>query len=185
MLSHELLFAAVLIVSPPDSVSLTDAQPLHAALNSPLRALALKWELMDHREVDFLLANAQEFDSDLRLLQGRCHELAGAPLLCEAKRLPDRTTISDLMAFNRSYRDSLTSRLAVDKIHAEELQEAVRETDQLYQIWDTARDARCEYYFVSYRRQALQQLRDLVGAESFYQGQLPPNIPWWRIPIVD
>jgi hypothetical protein len=30
------------------------------------------------------------------------------------------------------------------------------------------------------RRQALKQLRTLIGAEAYYTGQLPPHVPLWR-----
>ena len=44
------------------------------------------------------------------------------------------------------------------------------------------RDARCEHFYVTYRRQSLAQLRDLIGLEAFYTGRLPPHVPLWRIP---
>jgi hypothetical protein len=67
-------------------------------------------------------------------------------------------------------------------MHADELRTIVAETDWLYRIYDALRDARCEYFYVTYRRQALAQLRDLVGMEAYYSGQLPPHVPLWRIP---
>jgi hypothetical protein len=47
------------------------------------------------------------------------------------------------------------------------------------------RDARCDYYYVAYRRQALQQLREAIGPQAFYSGRMPPHVPLWRIAIVD
>jgi hypothetical protein len=35
------------------------------------------------------------------------------------------------------------------------------------------------------RGQALQELRQLVGARAYYTAQLPPHVPLWRIPIAD
>lgn len=185
MFLFKCLYAAVLLTTPPDQLELSENHNLHETMAPTLRAIALEWELMDKREVGYVLSNPQDFNSDLKLLQGRYQSLIGAPLIFECKRFPDRDAVSDLMAFNRAYRDSLSTRLALDRVHAEDLQAALRETDELYRILDTVRDARCEYYYVTYRRQALQQLREMVGAQAFYSGQLPPNVPLWRIPVVD
>ena len=54
------------------------------------------------------------------------------------------------------------------------------ETDRLYLVWDAVRDARCDFYYVTVRRQALKKLRDLVGDEAYATGELPPNVPTWR-----
>jgi hypothetical protein len=43
------------------------------------------------------------------------------------------------------------------------------------------RDARCDYYYVTVRRLALKRLRELVGDEAYYAGNLPPCVPIWRL----
>ena len=66
-----------------------------------------------------------------------------------------------------------------------ELRTALQETDHLYYIWDTVRDARCEYYYVTVRRQALKRLRDLLGEEAYYTTKLPPFVPLWRFQSIN
>jgi hypothetical protein len=185
MFTFEYLFAFALLVSPPGSLELAEPARLHRPLAPSLRAMALHLELLDAREVGYLLAKQEEFADNLKVLQERFQELGDAPALAECKRFPARELAGDLLAFNRAYRDSLANRLSLDAVHAEELRAALAETDQLYRIWDTVRDARCEYYYVTYRRQALQQLRQLVGPQAFYSGQLPPHVPLWRIPVAE
>jgi hypothetical protein len=179
------LLAFALLTTPPDTLELPQAAKLHGPLASSVRALALHLELLDPREVGYVLAEPDSFATDLKVLQGRYQDLRSAPALVECKRFPDRELVGDFLAFNRLYRDGLNNRLSLDRVHAEELKAAVAETDQLYRVWDMVRDARCEYYYINYRRQALLQLRDLVGAHAFYSGQLPPHVPLWRIPIAD
>ena len=53
-----------------------------------------------------------------------------------------------------------------------------------HQVWNTLRDARCSFYYVAVRRQALKQLRELVGEPAFYRAELPPPLPTWRLPRV-
>lgn len=180
MFTGEVLLAAVLLTSPKEStVPVQDAAWLEA-LRPALLTLAMDAEVLDAREKGFVLGH--DVTGDLAMLQGRFQELQKAPLVGEGQRFPDRKLINEFLALNRAYRNQLTARLAIDLVYSEELRTAIAETDQLYQIWDTVRDARCDYYYVTVRRQALQLLRDLIGAEAFYSGQMPPHVPVWHFP---
>jgi hypothetical protein len=132
-----------------------------------------------------VLTRSEDFASDLKLLRRRYQELANAPPVSDCQRFPDRATISDLLTFNRAYRQHLDSRLSVELVRWWDLREAVQEADRLYQVWDTVRDARCDYYYVTVRRQALKRLRDTIGPEAYYGGQLPPHVPLWRFQRID
>jgi hypothetical protein len=63
----------------------------------------------------------------------------------------------------------------IDAIHV-----VCRDADHLYEIWDCVRDAQCEYYYVTVRRQALERVRELIGSQAFESGSLPPCLPVWR-----
>jgi hypothetical protein len=176
-----LLTAVVLLTGPTAHFDLPENAASHAGCAGALRLLALHLEILDPLETH-VLAHAPEFAADLKVLRGRYQEFAAAPRLHECFRLPERALVEDLLAFNRSFQKDLKDRLALDRIHAADLQTALEETEQLFQVWDAVREARCEYYYVTARRQALQQLRNLVGMDAFYTGQLPPHVPLWRIP---
>lgn len=150
-----------------------------------LQYLAIASELLDPREIRYILARAEEFDADLALLQRRSRDLTDAPCLADGQRFPDRPTVNEMLAFNRCYRQYLNVRQSMELAHAWKYQAALQETDQLYEIWDIARDARCEYYYVSVRRQALRRLREMVGDEAYYTGRLPPHVPVWRFQKID
>jgi hypothetical protein len=177
----EMILAVALLSAPPDTSELSDYTVIHPLLAPALKTVAMEWELLDPREMD-RLNNAQDFASDLKMLQDRFENMQNAPRVAEVNRFPGRDLVGDMLAFNRSYRDSVSSRLDIDMLHADELRTILGETDLLYRIYDALRDARCEYFYVQYRRQALAQLRDLIGMEAFYSGQLPPHVPLWRIP---
>ena len=83
---------------------------------------------------------------------------------------PDRTLINDMLAFNRAYRQHLDNRQAMELSNAWELHEMLLEADRLYQIWDLVRDTRCDYYYVTVRRQALKKLKELIGDQAYYSG---------------
>jgi hypothetical protein len=177
----ELGLAIILLTTTPDDLELRDPPALHRWVAAATRYVALQWEILDPRETDYL-KHAQDFASDLKLLQGRFQELQNAPLIAEACRLPCRELVNDMLAFNRNYRDGINNRLDLDVVHADELRTILGETDFLYRVYDSVRDARCEYFFVTYRRQALALVRELVGPQAYYTGQLPPHVPLWRIP---
>jgi hypothetical protein len=183
--SFKLLIAAALLSTPAEDLNLQDVAKMYEPLAPSLRTLAVQWEILDPRELHHMLAHEQDFEADLKALQERYRELRVAPPLAEALRFPGRDIVNDLLAFNRAYRQDLDSRLSLDVVHGEALRAALMETDQLYRIWDLVRDARCEYYYVTVRRQALQSLRETVGNVSFYTGQLPPHVPVWRFAKAD
>src|SRR5947209_8095444 len=136
MLAFPHLVAFALLTTPSDALELPQARQLHPTVAPALRTLALNLELLDPREVGYVLAEPDDFANDLKLLQGRYRDLRAAPPLAECKRFPDRELVGDLLAFNRLYRDGLTNRLTLDRVHADELKAALAETDQLYRIWD-------------------------------------------------
>jgi len=74
-----------------------------------------------------------------------------------------------MMACNRTYHEGLSKRLEMDRVHAEELRTAIQETDQLHRIWNTVHEINCPYYYITYRRQALRQLRELVGSRLLHR----------------
>jgi len=180
MLTCEFVLAAVLLTAPKDIPLPPNQAGWVEVMRPSMIAMAVDAEILDPRERAFLLT--QDILGDLTMLQTRNEELAGAPLLGECARFAERKLVNDFLAVNRSYRNDLHARLAIDLVNMEELRTAILETDRLYQVWDTVRDARCDYYYVTVRRQALQLLRDLIGPQAFYSGEMPPNVPVWHFP---
>ncbi len=178
MLSCDCLFAVFLLTSATES---TPSAGHYAEFHhAQLLQLSVDQEILDPREETYFVARNRDFSGDLRSMQKRWNEFLHAPMLDETSLFAERKLINEFLTFNRGYRKELLSRLAVDLVHAEELTNAIAETDQLYHVWDTLRDARCDFYYVTVRRQALMLLRELIGFESFSHGQLPPHVPVWH-----
>jgi hypothetical protein len=184
MNGFDYLLAAALLTAPAESDAAFRPETF-STVGPAIQKLALKWEILDPREVRYVLTRPEDFAADLRLLQRRYHDLANAPPLHDCLRFPDRATVSEMLAFNRAYRQNMDTRQAVELVHWWQFREAVQEADRLYQIWDTVRDARCEYYYVTVRRHALKKLRETLGDESYYAGKLPPHVPVWRFQRID
>lgn len=183
MFSYDCVLAAALLTTAPDLACPLDLGALEL-LRPALMQLALDAELVDPREEPLLQAQSRDVAGDVRVLQNRWQELLLAPHLEECQRFPSRSVINELLSFNRAYRNDLLTRMNLDTLHAEELRSAVQETDQLHRLWNLLRDARCEFYYVTVRRQSLRQFRDLVGCVAFDRGQLPPHVPFWHFPVL-
>jgi hypothetical protein len=183
MWACDALLAAALLTAPAGSPEPDGLQSLYPSLRGPLQSLAVKWEILDPREIRYILSRQEDFAADLNLLRRRHQELVNAPSVGDCQRFPERSAVNDLLAFNRGYRQFIDMRQPVELIHWWDLRLTMQETDRLYQIWDTVRDARCDYYYVTVRRQALKHLRELVGDEAYYSGSLPPCVPLWRFEV--
>jgi hypothetical protein len=172
------ILAIVLLTAPPAEPAPAIQGEAWPVLQAAMQQLAYQWQILDPRE-DRLLRH-EEFAADLTVLRRRYRELADAPSLHDCIRFPEKVLAVECLSFNRAYRKAIEKRLPLEFDQAAALKEILRETDELYKIWDAVRDARCEIYYVPVRRQALKQLRSLLGAEAYYSGQLPPHVPLWR-----
>ena len=179
------VLAIALLTAPPGPPDARDVQNLFETMKGPLQALAVKWEILDPRESRYILARQDDFAADVNLLRRRYHELANAPGVADSRRFPERALVNDLLGFNRSYRQHIDVRQPLELSNWSEMRDVLQETDRLYQIWDTVRDARCEYYYITVRRQALKKLEETVGPEAYLSGKLPPHVPLWRFQQID
>jgi hypothetical protein len=179
MFPLDLLIAFVLVTGPADPPEVPPC-PLWT-----IQGVALSLEIMDPREVRYVMSRPEDFACDLKLLRRRYQELATAPPACDAERFPSREMIGDLLAFNRQYRQRLQETIPYAPGDEWEIGEAVRECDLLYLAWDKARDTQCVFYYVTVRRNALASLRELIGPQLYYVGCMPPHVPVWRFRRMD
>lgn len=146
-----------------------------AVMRPAILAVAESAEIMDHREAGYMLG--VDPSGDLETLRGRWNQFAAAPPIIDHLMFPDRTFVNEALALNRQWRAGLTTRLADDLQHADEIRSFIGELDRRYEIWDAVRDSSCTYYYVTVRRQALALLRERIGDEAYYSGHLPGVLP--------
>src|SRR5204862_3037887 len=90
MLTFDYLLAAVLLAAPADR-DVAVGPDLFGTVGPAVQQLALKWEILDPREVRYVLTRPEDFAADLKLLQRRYPELANAPPVNDCLRFPDRS----------------------------------------------------------------------------------------------
>lgn len=176
----DLILAALLLTAQPGTPELPPTEDRWPAVRDAVHKLAVQWEILDPRETRYILARPDDFSADINLLRRRYRDLLDAPQVDDSGRFPDRSVANELIRFNRAYRKHLDQRHELEIDRSESLRSVMRETDRLYQVWDAVRDARCEFYYVTVRRQALKKLKDMVGDDDYASGSLPPNVPMWR-----
>lgn len=179
MSASDLVLAAALLAAPAGTPEPMPSAERWPQIQAAVHKTAVEWELLDPREVRYVLSRPEDYDCDLTLLRLRHAELIDAPKVAEANRLPDRANVNELINFNRSFRKTLERRMAWESDRAPLFAEALAETDRLYRVWDAIRDARCDFYYITVRRQALKKLKELIGTEAYLRCDLPPHVPEW------
>ncbi len=185
MSSLQFLVAVALLTAPPDSSPSKAEFELIDSASPALQQLAVQLEILDPREVKYILSRSEDYRADIKELRRRFADLADAPSVQDIHRFPDRNLINELLSFNRSFRQNLDAQQSSEGFRAWEFREALQETDHLYEIWDKLRDARCDYYYVTVRRRALQRLHEMIGEEAYWAGVMPPYVPIWRFRSID
>lgn len=185
MFPLDYLVAAALLASPPGCEDLPASADIYLHLAPTIQHLAISWEILDLRESRYLLIRKDDFRSDMNLLRQRFHELLDAPPLPDCMRFPPRQVVSELLGFNRSYREHLEKCRVAGATPDRNFDEVLAEVDRLYHLWDAVRDSRCEYYYITVRRQALKKVRDTIGEAAFYNGIFPPHVPLWHFRRID
>jgi hypothetical protein len=180
MSGSELALAASLLVVCPGTPYPEIDRETWPAVQSAVWTVAINWELMDPRETNFLFSRYEDMTNDLDILRKRNYELKGAPLVNDSARFPSRTAVNEMINFNRALRNHIDGRQHLETDRSELYREMIRETDRLYSVWDAVRDSRCDSFYVTTRRLALKRLRDMIGPEAYYTGNLPPYVPTWR-----
>jgi hypothetical protein len=185
MALSEFILAAMLLLSPLEISDPEKSIQDEADLSPFVQVIALNFEILDPREHQYILLRSSDFQSDVKLLKKRYNELYDAPLVFDSMRFPDRLVIQEMLGFNRVYRHHLIARVHLEPVFGEDLHAVIKETDQLYQVWDYIRDSRCEYYYITVRRHALKKVLESIGTEAFYNGVYPPSVPTWRFAAID
>jgi hypothetical protein len=171
------LLAILLLTGIPGTPEPTPSEADFPAIREAVHAVAIDLEILDIRETSYIFAKRSDFESDLNLLRRRRCDFADYPRLVDAGRFPPRLLVNELIQFNRAYRQGLIDLVAIEQDRTEMYYSAIMETNRLYRVWDAVRDARCEFYYVTVRRAALNRLREDLGEEDYAAVRLPPNVP--------
>ncbi|MBY0522313.1 MAG: hypothetical protein K2R98_02895 [Gemmataceae bacterium] len=128
---------------------------------------------------------ASDFRSELRYVRHYWRTLQDAPRLADCNTLPSSAAVAELCRLNEQYQCHVQTQQAILIHRADDLAEVLREARQLYQVWDAVRRATGPNQAWAYRRRMLRNVREMVGEQAYYSGQLPPAVPVWRFQRID
>jgi hypothetical protein len=133
--------AVTLLTAPlgtPEVVPPDDRWP---AVSEAVQTVAMSWKILDAGERKYIFADVKDFQIDIDILRGRVLDYAIMPRFDERRRFPDRRTCAAAPEFNRAYLAHLESIVMTNRDQADEIQDAIVETDRLYRVWEALRDA--------------------------------------------
>ena len=128
---------------------------------------------------------ANHYGSELAYVQRHLRELINAPDLEECLHLPAAEIATHACRLNWSYQEYLKARRAVNRHRWDELTDALEEAQRLYQVLETVREAICTDRSWVCRRRALMRLREMIGGDACYRGEIPSCLPSWRFTEID
>lgn len=175
------LLAALLITTSPEvPETRVPSEAEWVILKPSVLELSVQWQLLDERETRYMLVRPEDYPGDMPIIRRRYLELKDVPLVEDAERFPEREWANEQVRFNRCFRKKMTDRMGLEADRQLIFTLVIRETDKLYEVWDTVRDARCEFYYVTIRRRAIKKLQVLLGDDDYRTATLPPTVPTWR-----
>src|SRR4051812_3138573 len=127
MIPLDYVLAAALLTGPPDAAAPAGAADTYASLCPMLQHVAGEWEILDPREVRYVLTRKEDYKPDWAPLRRRHYDLADAPPLHDCMRFPPRSAVTQMLSFNRAYRENLEKRKEVERNRADEHEEALQE----------------------------------------------------------
>jgi hypothetical protein len=166
---------AILVLCFPSVEPLVSWQHYH----EPLQELLIEIEILDPAEVSYVLTQAGNRKFDMVFIYTRFADLYNAPPDRDKERFPGYEISRMCLDFNRQYYSHIAEQLNLSPHRAAEYNEILRETDRLHRIWGAIHDVNCLYYYVPVRRAYLKALRELLGVDPYYSGNLPPHVPFW------
>ena len=166
------LLTALLILSP-----ITPPVPHKAPAPAwqALKRVALRLEVVGPGELWI-----DDYRSEVGYVRTHWRELADAPPLADAYWLPPAAVAREWRCFNLRYQQGVQQRRAAEAHHREEWSDALQEAEQICEILFLVETAASPNKSWVCRRQALRQLRELLGPEAYAAGRLPPCVPLWR-----
>lgn len=161
-----------------------DARCLDCCWSYQVREVALAWEIMDAREVNYYLVRHDEYASDLKCMHQRWVDLREAPPLSDAACLPPSSVsrqIRDGLRESARWAEETARHYYGHPAKAQRCLEFANECRRRATIWDLMADAAVDGSYVTARREYLRQLREQLGPQRYYKCDWPsPVVGRWQ-----
>ena len=125
--------------------------------------------------------NWDELVSDLDFMRKCYVELGDAPHTAEHYRFPPLKCCNEMLEIDYAYGQYL-DKLLESGYRADEfrVRAAKVETERLQRIWYLLARIQLEYVDILSKRSSLKELHEQLGDDDYYNGVVPPIVPFWR-----
>lgn len=124
---------------------------------------------------------ATDGSSELRWARNSLRRTWGSPPAADACWLPSVEFSAGALEFNEKFIEHLRARPTCH----DDLTTVREEAQWLRCAWELAYKARQAGDDLGASRRALGALREMIGAEAYREGRLPPWVPVWRMSVVE
>lgn len=177
-MDYSLFVALAIVVSGQDDLCYNTNKV--RLLNPAFEEIAIKFELMSKSECDCFFADVRRYadcePNSTWYLQFLFKDLKNAPPLSNAGLYPPKPVIEERIDFNRKHHEfliSLKSYYYLDRRKKLFIENAIKENEKLFKIYDDVDTVLSYGLPVLPRRAALIRLRDM----GYGGGYLPPHVP--------
>jgi len=175
ILPSDMVLASMILSAPAGALESDFSKEVWVAM----KEIAIREEWIDSRETTWLDAHPViQFRVDY--LRGRRDEMLDCPKSTEINRFPTRAQIEPRLIFNREFNKKMLFAFTWESDRQDFLRLVLKENEELYNIWSACSDARSEFTYVPYRREALRKMKKLMGEDKFVLGEMPDYVPSWR-----
>ncbi len=180
-LPSDCLTAMMYLTAPAGTPEQVPDEDRWKGISLAVQHIAIRWQIMDKRECNYIMKNRDDFVNDLEFLRSRYQEFKDMPLVEECfGRFPPANQINNCLQFNRAFHKNLETRLVWEQDRAPLIRQVMDENDWAYKVWNTMRDCQNDMQYITYRRQAIQKYKDLVGKKRWDDWEIPDYVPIWR-----
>lgn len=163
---NEILLAFAILTNPAN----TEVDRIQVAMAAPyLIEIAVVLELVDYRELEYVRRDTYFLGITL---PDRYRQLQDAPSFNDWYRFEIKDSQSKI-DFNRN---SKTAIGAVMRESAEK-NKIMEHFDRLHMIWILINEINNVDYYMPIRREALKNLKEAIGEESYYRSSVPNCVP--------
>lgn len=155
------------------------------AIPTPATATPEQWAALKQIALDLEVVGPRErwvpdFRSEVRYVRAAACDLADAPPIADAQRLPAADHAAGCCQFNEAFQRHLDAVALTSPADAERWRSAREETRRLGGIWaDIGYAADDSFTTWMYRRRRLRCLREALGEADYAAGRWPACVPVW------
>lgn len=148
------------------------------AVGDALRTLCIAREICPQNN-SYMFKYPISFERELNDVREWAQKLKDAPPASDAYRFAPEQYYEEHMRFNRKIMNWLSQRQEWESDRQQILNRAIKEVDECYYIYSTARTISAKSVQTQYKRMYMLQLVNLIGKEDYVAMNLGPSVPDW------